>query len=364
MDSARSIAGSEHAQNQIASCDLLKQWDAEVGGDFQDDSEDVLSWAPYGADEWGGKWRRTEAALLLWLLTTAVIALGTNVAVAVSNQKQQNVASQYPSPPPSPPPPFPPPPSRPPPSPPPPSPPLPPSPPPPSPPNPPPPSPRPPQPPPPSPVPPVPPPPAPAPPTPPGPTSPPSPPPPSPPATRRIKLLPPPRPPPFCSVAPAQQQRDRFTITKFKFGADGQYYMAHRYEKVDEEGMLRGVFYDGSEAGLCRVVVTATYTCLPDDAACNGSDPAVITALCKTSCAPDLATCKAAMPRPLPGPYVQARTCVVLNANIGAGCNGQPYRSASGLMAMDGEFVVNICSAPPRPPIAPPAPDVYIDVPA
>lgn len=29
-----------------------------------------------------------------------------------------------------------------------------------------------------------------------------------------------------------------------------------RYEKVDEEGMLRGVFYDGSEAGLCRVVVT------------------------------------------------------------------------------------------------------------
>lgn len=95
MDSARSIAGSEHAQNQIASCDLLKQWDAEVGGDFQDDSEDVLSWAPYGADEWGGKWRRTEAALLLWLLTTAVIALGTMaVAGEISACYSSNASSR------------------------------------------------------------------------------------------------------------------------------------------------------------------------------------------------------------------------------------------------------------------------------
>jgi hypothetical protein len=54
---------------------------------------------------------------------------------------------------------------------------------------------------------------------------------------------------------------------------------------------------------------------------------------------------------------------VVLQANIGAVCNGQPYRGGDELMRVDGVFTVNICAAPPRPPAPPPAPDVFIEVP-
>jgi hypothetical protein len=130
-----------------------------------------------------------------------------------------------------------------------------------------------------------------------------------------------------------------------------------RYERV-EEGVSRGVFYDGTDPTLCRVTVrgepnwgegfrglpwwgrggrrrnstqplarigvghprpsslkapspapppAATYTCLADDAACNGGDPSVIVALCKSTCGPRLQPCKDAMPRPLPGPYVQGK---------------------------------------------------------